>query len=166
MSAQPAPRVVAAVSADVRARLRAVLGGCELVFVQSGTELVLALDRARCDLLVVEVHFDQSTAEAALRCVLSREESFPVVCVRDVPLATLRHAVLNALRSALDRAVVDDFIDLAEHVDDAAGNARVRTMFGRHLALGAVSPGNELASGLSITDAEATRAPLATASAA
>jgi hypothetical protein len=109
------PSVVVAVTAGIEPRMRAILAGWTLRFVQTGSELMRALDEARCTLLIVEVHFDDSAAVAALRCVRSREEAVPVVCVRDVPSG-----------KPLRMAGAEDFIDLAEHRDDEAGNARVR----------------------------------------
>jgi len=129
----PAPRVVAAVSSCIRPRILAVLSGCELCFVSTGTELVRALDAAPCTLLMVEVHFDESAAAAALRCVLACGGSFPVVCVRDVPGAKPAHAALNALHLAFGSVGARDFIELWQHPDDEAGNARVRTRLERHL---------------------------------
>jgi hypothetical protein len=128
-----APRVVAAVSSEVQPRILAILAGCAVRFVQTGSELVRALDEAHCALMIVEVHFNESTAVAALRCVLSREETFPVVCVRDVPCDKPGYAALNALRAALGGVGAQDFIDLVEHRDDEAGNARVRAAFMRLL---------------------------------
>jgi hypothetical protein len=128
-----APRVVAAVSRDVQPRIRAILSGCELRFVQTGSELVRALDEAHCEMMIVEVHFDGSAAVAALRCVLAREESFPVVCVRDVPSDQRGHVALDALRMALGGLVAHSFVDLVEHGDDEAGNAHVRATFMRTL---------------------------------
>jgi chemotaxis response regulator CheB len=133
MSSPSTLRVIAAVSADVQPRLRAVLRGFELRFVQSGSELVRALDEAQCDLMVVEVNYDESAAVAALKCVLSREATFPVVCVRNVPFAKLRHAVLDALRTALGAVGAHDFIDLLDYSADDSGNARVRAILERHL---------------------------------
>lgn len=133
-----APRVVAAVSSGIRPRILAVLAGCELCFVSSGSELVSALGAGPCGLLIVEVHFDESAAAAALRCALACEASFPVVCVRDVLGAKPAHAALNALRMALGSIGAPDFIELCEHPDDEAGNARVRARLERHLqAIGA-----------------------------
>ena len=123
-----APRIVAAVTADVRPRICAILPGCELRFVQTGSELVRALEEAQCTLMIVEVHFDDSSAVAALKCVLAREETFPVVCVRDVPGDKPGYAMLNALRTALGAMVARKFIDLVEHRDDEVGNACVRAM--------------------------------------
>jgi hypothetical protein len=123
-----APRVVAAVSGDVQPRIRALLPGCALRFVRSGSELVHALDEAQCALLIVQVHFDESAALAALRCVRAREQSFPVICVRDVACDKRGHAVLDSLRMALDGVAVRLFIDLVEHGDDETGNARVRAV--------------------------------------
>jgi hypothetical protein len=123
-----APRIVAAVHADVRPRIRAILSGCDLRFVQTGSELVRALEEAHCTLMIVEVHFDDCSAVAALKCVLAREETFPVVCVRDVPGDKPGYATLNALRMALGAVVARAFIDLAQHRDDEAGNACLRAM--------------------------------------
>ena len=129
----PAPRVVAAVSSGIRPRILAVLAGCELCFVSSGSELVSALGAAPCGLLIVEVHFDESAAAAALRCALACEASFPVVCVRDVLGAKPAHAALNALRMALGSIGAPEFIELWEHPNDEAGNARVRARLEPHL---------------------------------
>lgn len=129
----PAPRLVAAVSSDIRPRIHAVLAGRDLCFVSSGSELVRALDAAPCGLLMVEVHFEESAAAAALRCALACGASFPVVCVRNVPGAKPAYAALNALRMALGADVACDFIDLWEYPDDEAGNARVRARVERHL---------------------------------
>ena len=120
------PYVIAAVTGEVEPRIRAILAGCALRFVHTGSELMRALDEARCALLIVEVHFNESTAAAALRCALSREETFPVACVRDVPSGKPGYAALSSLRMASGGVGAQDFIDLAEHRDDEAGNARVR----------------------------------------
>ena len=129
----PAPRVVAAVSSCIRPRILAVLTGCEVCFVSTGTQLVRALDAAPCALLMVEVHFDESAAAAALRCVLACKGNFPVVCVRDVPGAKPAHAALNALRMAFGSVGARDFIELWEHPENEAGNALVRARLERHL---------------------------------
>jgi hypothetical protein len=129
----PAPRVVAAVSRDVGPRIRAILPACELRCVGTGSELVRALDEAPCNLLIVEVHFDESTAVAALTVALARGATCPVVCVRDVPFAKLAHATLDALRMALGAVGAQAFIDLLEYPDDEAGNAGVRALLERLL---------------------------------
>ena len=121
------PRVVAAVSAGVRRRISAILQGCELRFVRAGSELVRALDEARCDLMIVEVHFNESSAAAALRCVLARDERFPVACVREVPSERPGYAALGALRMAAGVGA-QAFIDLLDYPDDEAGNAGARAV--------------------------------------
>ena len=129
----PAPRVVAAVSSCIRPRILAVLAGCDVCFVSTGTELVRALAAAPCALLMVEVHFDESAAAAALRCVLACDGSFPVICVRDVRGAKPAHAALNSLRTTFGSVGARDFIDLWQHPEDEAGNARLRARLERHL---------------------------------
>lgn len=105
----------------------------ELRFVHSGRDLVRALDEARCQILIVEVHFNESVAVAALSCAFARDETFPVICVRDVPAQEPGHVALNALRMPVAGVVVRDFIDLVEHRDDDIGNAQVRARFERLL---------------------------------
>ena len=121
------PRVIAAVTSDVKRRLCAILPKCELRFVRAGSELVQALDEARCDLMIVEVHFNESSAAAALRCVLARDERFPVVCVREVDSDRPGHAALSALRMAAGVGA-QAFVDLLDYPDDEAGNAGARAV--------------------------------------
>jgi hypothetical protein len=129
-----APRVVAAVSPEVQRRIRAILPGCELHFVQTEEQLLRALDEARCDMLIVGSHFDESTAVAALERVLARGETFPVVCVRGMPFATkLGQRTVEALRMASSELGAPHFIDLLQYPDDEKGNARVRAMLERVL---------------------------------
>ena len=120
----PPPRIVAAVSRDLQDRIRAILPECELRFVHTGSELVRVLDEAPCDMMIVEMHFDASTAVAALMCVRSRDETFPVVCVRSAPFAKVRWRALGELGA-------QHFIDLVQYADDEIGNARVRSMLER-----------------------------------
>jgi hypothetical protein len=123
-----APRVVAAVSREVQRRIRAILPGCELHFVQTEEQLLRALDEARCDMLIVGSHFDESTAVAALERVLARGARF----------AKLGRPALDALRMALGELRAQHFIDLLQYADDEIGNARVRFML-EQLMLGASS---------------------------
>lgn len=124
-------RVVAAVSRDLGPRIRAILPDCELRLVATGSELVQALDEARCDLLIVEIHYDESAAAAALKIALARDVTCNVVCIRDLPFAKLARAALDALRIALGGVGAQAFVDLLEYPDDAAGNARVCALLER-----------------------------------
>jgi len=128
-----APRVVAAVRRTTQRRIRAILPDCELRFVETGTELLRALDGSACDLLIVGLHFDQSSAAQALQRVLSRDENFPVVCVRGLPFSLLGQSALEAARLAMSELGAHNFIDLLQYPDDALGNERVRTMLERLL---------------------------------
>ena len=135
MTSPPAaPRVVAAVSPDVQRRIRTILAGCELHFVQTGAQLLPALEAKRCDMLIVGSHFDESTAVAALEQVLARGESFPVVCIRGMPFALrLGQPTIEALRIASSELGAQHFIDLLQYPDDENGNTRVRAMLERLL---------------------------------
>jgi hypothetical protein len=131
----PAPRVVAAVGGSVQRRIRAILPGCELHFVQTGAQLVRALDDGQCDMLIVGMQFDESSAVAVLERVLARKETFPVVCVRGMPFTRLGQPAFDALRMALDALGASNFIDLLQYPDDEAGNARIRAMLERLIGL-------------------------------
>jgi len=121
------PRVIVAVSHSVKSRIRAILPHCELRFVSAGSDLVRALDEARCDMMIVEVHFNESSAAPALRCVLARDETFPVVCVREVQCDRPPHAALGALRMAAGVGA-QAFVDLVDYPDSEAGNAGARAV--------------------------------------
>jgi hypothetical protein len=129
-----ARRVVAAISRDLERRIGAIVNGWELCVVQSGAQLASTLERGRCDMLIVGVHFDESSAVSALQQVLARDATFPVVCVRGVPFRRLGESALHALRMALGELGAQNFIDLLEYPDDQAGNARVRAMLERLIA--------------------------------
>ena len=126
-------RVVAAVSRDVQDRIRAILPECELRFVLTAAQLGRELQEASCDMVIVGTQFDESSAVAALERVLSRAETFPVVCVRAVPSVRLGERSLDALRLALSELGVQNFIDLLQYPDDALGNERVRALLERLL---------------------------------
>ena len=120
--------VVAAVSAEARPRISAILRGWELHFVDTGSELVKALADRTWDMMVLEVHFNRHAAAAALQCALSGNASFPVVCVRHAPFANRGHAALDALRMTLGAVGAHAFVDLLEYADDDAGNAAARLL--------------------------------------
>jgi hypothetical protein len=134
MTSRPEPpRVVAAVSPELRERIRSVLPDCELRFVDTGAQLARALDAARCDMLLIGLHFDESTAAGAVERVLAREETFPVVCVHGRTGSLLGERTLEASRVALRALGAHNFIDLLDYPDDALGNARVQAMLERLL---------------------------------
>lgn len=64
---------------------------------------------------------------AALACVVARQDTFPVVCVRAVRLAEACHAVLDALRIALGAVVARRLISSCEE-DLRAGEELVRVL--------------------------------------
>jgi len=134
LSPPAVPRVVAAVNPGAQQRIRAILPPCELRFVETEAELLRALDQGRCDMLIVEAQFDESTAVASLERVRSRGETFPVICVRGVPSTLgLGQPALDALRLASNALGAHHFVDLLDHPDDEIGNARVRAVFQRLL---------------------------------
>jgi len=127
MNAPQPPRVLVAVSPQAKERMRRILADCELRFADTACDLLHALDNEQCDMLIVGAHFDESSAVSALERVLSRPESFPVVCVRGLP-SMFGKGSLAAFRMALSELGTQNFIDLLEYPDDDAANARVRAM--------------------------------------
>ena len=142
MSAQPqASRVIVAATAESQPRIRMVLPECDLCFVDTERQLLRALARGRCDMLIVGAHFQESSAVAAIEQVLSRDETIPVVCIRATPFATpLGQPAVDALRMATRALGASNFIDLLEYPDDERGNARVRRMLERLLPRQRQSP--------------------------
>ena len=130
MNAPLLPRVVVAVSPELRPRIRAVLPAYELRLVETGAELLRALDEERVDMLIIGVHFDESTAVAALERALSAGELCPVVFVRGRKTVYGERS-MHALRMALDELGAQYFIDLLHYPNDALGNARVQAMLER-----------------------------------
>lgn len=126
-----ASRIVAAVSPGVRERICAIAPRGELCFAHTAEALLRELDNG-CDMLILGLHFDESTMVAALQRVRARAEAFPVVCVRGRP-SRLGQRSLSALRMALNELGAQNFIDLLEYPDDEAGNARVRATLERLL---------------------------------
>jgi len=123
------PRVLAAVPREAEPRILSVLPQCNVRFVHTGEQLLRALDDGPCDMVIVGMQFDESTAVAALERVFARDETFPVVCVRGVRSRLGKPAVESA-RVALGELGAQNFIDLLEYPNDEAGNARVRSMLG------------------------------------
>ena len=138
MSAQPqASRVIVAATAESQPRIRMVLPECDLCFVDTERQLLRALARGRCDMLIVGAHFQESSAVVAIEQLLSRDEAIPVVCIRATPFATpLGQPAVDALRMATRALGASNFIDLLEYPDDERGNARVRRMLERLLPRG------------------------------
>ena len=132
MNARPLqPRVVVAVSQPLQARIYAILRGWELRFVETCAELTVALDEAPYDLVIVGLHFDESSAVAAVQQVFARDPDIPVVCVRGRPFSQLRERTMHGLRLALSELGAQNFIDLLQYPNDAVGNARLAVMLER-----------------------------------
>lgn len=122
------PRVIVAVTKDVRPRIAAILSDCELRFVDHAAELAAELAHSCCNMLIVGLQFDESSGMDALEQVLRQEHDFPVVCVRGRPFSRLGTPALQVAHVALGELGARNFIDLLEYPDDAAGNARVRAL--------------------------------------
>jgi hypothetical protein len=120
-----------AVAPPLQARIRAILRGWELRFAETGAELTSALDEAPCDMVIVGLHFDESSAVAAVQQIFARAANIPVVCVRGLPFNQVPERTLHGLRLALHELGAQNFIDLLEYPNDVVGNTRLAVMLER-----------------------------------
>ena len=133
MDARVDLRVIAAVSVPSRPRIQSIFPDCEVRFVDTAAELACALQRERCDLLLVGAHFEQSTALAVLERLLPEERRCPAIFVRGRPSPAFGESTVHAMRMAAHAVGCVAFVDLLDYPDTDAGNAAVRGLLERAL---------------------------------
>lgn len=125
-------RVLMAVSPRAAERMSRILQGVEVRQAASLGELAYAL---RCDsfgLVVVGCHFDGSRALEAIETARSNAPAAALACVLAAPFeSALGGGTLAAFEAAAAELGIDCFIDVMQFPDDAAGNARVRSILER-----------------------------------
>jgi len=115
-------------------RHSAALQGGQLAFVRTMSEAKQALAAATYDLAVIGVHFDDSQMFDLVRTIRgdAARGKLPIVCVRGRPgFTAITSRTLEATVKAL---AADEFIDLLQFGDDAAGNAALRAAAERLVA--------------------------------
>jgi hypothetical protein len=107
-------------------RYAAALAGCECVLVRTMAEARAALVAVRFDLVAIGVYFDDSRMFDLVRAVRAHRAfgDVPIVCVRARSgFTAVRTRTLELTVKAL---AANEFIDLVNFGDDAAGNAALR----------------------------------------
>jgi CheY-like chemotaxis protein len=110
-----AVQVLVAANPELDERVRACLPGCELSFVRTIHEALLALRHDGFRLVVIDLHFDESRMFELLSHVraLPRYRDTPVVCVQGVEVG-LSDAVLKSIDVAVKALGGAAFLDLRD----------------------------------------------------
>ena len=133
----PPPRVLAAVSAEGRERVSAILHGWEVCVAAEQAEALRLLASRRFDLIIIGASFDASTAMELFQEILRLEVGCPVVCVRAASSPSgLGPGSFDAFRSACEVLGAAEVMDLLAFPDDDSGHARARRMLERLLPPG------------------------------
>ena len=122
----PKTKLLLAVTAEMRDRMRRILVRHELTFVNTSDEAMNALEE-RHGMVVLSVHFDDSRMFSLLGDIRAHSayRKVPVLCV----LGTRGRAITEIAVEGLDHAVkamrANGFLDLEHFADDEEGNARI-----------------------------------------
>jgi hypothetical protein len=126
-------KVLVADVAQMDGRYSTALAGWELAFVRTVGEARQALAGARHDLVAIGVYFDDSRMFDLVRALRgdAAHAGVPIVCVRGRPGFTA--VTGRTLELTLKALAADEFIDLVQFGEDAAGNAALRAAVARLL---------------------------------
>ena len=121
---------------EMRPRLASILAGHTPAFVETLDEAVRAMERRVFDLIVIGVHFDESRMFDLLRHVRldERNRTKPVVCVRGHLLESTAISI-EGLDIAIKALSGNVFVDFARFSQDAEGDAAIRRIIERVLAI-------------------------------
>jgi CheY-like chemotaxis protein len=114
---------------DADSRLQAILQGCELTYAHTLEEAAHAALKHNFELIVIDMHFDDSRMFDLLRYLRSEERlrSTPVICLR-----SHRFEWTNIAGEGLEIAVKalggQAFIDLAKYGTDPAADLQIRKL--------------------------------------
>jgi DNA-binding response OmpR family regulator len=118
-------RVLVADTPEGDRRISEILSGWELKFVRTIGEAQGALAREKFDLVLVDVHFDDSRMFDLLRHL--QGSAFPVVCMRSHHFASTA-ITIEGLEIATKALGCTLFLDLTWYADDVTGNRAVRSL--------------------------------------
>jgi CheY-like chemotaxis protein len=128
------PRALVAVCPDARRRIAVILRDCEVTMACAAEDVEKALTQRRFDLLIVDVHFDDSTALELVTRVLRMRIGCPVICMRCVPFRRCPdRTTFEAFLRACEELGANEVLDLLEFPDDDYSNLRVRRMLDHQL---------------------------------
>jgi CheY-like chemotaxis protein len=127
MTALPMKKSILVADGDADSRLQSILQGCELAYARTLEEAAHAALKRGFDLIVIDMHFDDSRMFDLLRYLRSEERlaGTPVICMR-----THRFEWASITGEGLEIAVKalggQAFIDLAKFGTDAEADLQVR----------------------------------------
>ena len=125
----PMKKSILVADGDADSRLQSILEGCELAYAHSLEEAAHAALKRSFDLIVIDMHFDDSRMFDLLRYLRTEERlrATPVICVR-----THRFEWTNIAGEGLEIAVQalggQAFIDFAKYGEDPAANLQMRKL--------------------------------------
>ena len=121
--------VLVAAMPDADARLSVILAGHELHFVRTLQAATAALAGGKFQLVVIDLHFDDSRMFDLLRHIRTRGEfdAVAVMCVR-TQRAQWASVTTRGLEIAVKALGGHGFVDLSVFADDDAGNRSVRAL--------------------------------------
>jgi hypothetical protein len=135
------PNVLVAVDECRRRRMRAILAGCRLTFVQTRRQLRDCLAAEPFSLALIGSRFDFGQAIEALRETVRAGPPCPVLCVATGGSGTPeRPWSYTAFRSICLEIGAYDTLDLTRWTDDEPGNACVRGLLDSVLRMEPGSP--------------------------
>lgn len=129
MTALPMKKSILVADGDADSRLQSILHGCELSFARTLEEAAHAALGRSFDLIIIDMHFDDSRMFDLLRYLRSEERlsGTPVICVR-----LHRFEWTNIASEGLEIAVKalggQAFIDLAKFGTDEDADRQVRRL--------------------------------------
>lgn len=128
--AHAAPRtpILIAATAAVAERLRRVLDGHDLKFVQTSDEAKSVLAADRFGLVVLSVHFDESQMFSLLGDIRAHAvyRKVPILCVLGPGGRTLSPLAIEGIDHAVKAMTANGFLNLENFPDDETGNGRIR----------------------------------------
>ena len=119
-------RVLVADVPEMQSRLTEILVGFELRFVSGMSSALKSLEVEQFDLLIVGLHFDESSMFELIEQARARKSTgeLPIVCIRG---NRLRYGLsLDAFDPALRLLGASECIDLRKYPDTLDGNGSVR----------------------------------------
>jgi PleD family two-component response regulator len=122
----PKTRILLAVTAEMRERMRRILGRHELTFVETSEQAMAALEE-RHGIVILSVHFDDSRMFSLLGDIRAHSgyRKVPILCVLGIRGRAITEIAVEGLDHAVKAMRANGFLDLEHFADDEEGNARI-----------------------------------------
>jgi PleD family two-component response regulator len=126
--AAPKAKILVAVVHDNKDRIRRLLEGHDVVFVNTCDEARSLLEAEKFGLVLLGVHFDESQMFALLGDIRAHAKyrKVPVLCVLGSWGRMLSEVAIEGMDHAVKAMMANGFLNLLHFPDDEEGNARIR----------------------------------------